>query len=42
LKENIRYFVGGLRAMGVNIAADHQSTICPVVIGEETKLFKMA
>ncbi len=38
LKQNIRYFVRGLRSLGLPIDADHQSTICPVIIGDEAKL----
>jgi 8-amino-7-oxononanoate synthase len=41
LKANIRYFVNGLRHLGVQIAADHQSSICPVVIGDEERLGRM-
>lgn len=38
LKSNIRYFVQGLRRIGINIPQDHCSTICPVMIGDEDTL----
>ena len=38
LQSNIAYFVEKLRELGVDISADHKSTICPVVIGCEEKL----
>jgi glycine C-acetyltransferase len=41
LKANIRYFVDGLRYLGVNISREHQSSICPVIIGDEEVLGTM-
>ncbi len=38
LRENISYFVKGMRSLGVPLDADHQSAIVPVVIGDEKKL----
>ncbi|MBC7659883.1 MAG: pyridoxal phosphate-dependent aminotransferase family protein [Chitinophagaceae bacterium] len=38
LKANIRFFVKGLRALGVPMSATHQSSICPVLVGDESKL----
>jgi glycine C-acetyltransferase len=42
LQDNIRYFVAQLRGLGIKIESDHKSTICPVVIGDEEKLDRMA
>jgi 8-amino-7-oxononanoate synthase len=42
LRSNIRYFVGELKKIGVEIDINHQSSICPVIIGDEYKLEVMA
>ena len=41
LKENIYHFCNGLRDIGYNIAEDHESSVCPVIIGDEKKLGEM-
>lgn len=41
LKSNIKTFVRGLRELGVPIKASHQSSICPVLVGDEEKLEQM-
>jgi glycine C-acetyltransferase len=41
LQENIAYFVGELIKIGVPFSQDHQSSICPVIIGDEEKLSQM-
>ena len=41
LRENIAYFVKGMRRLGAPLAEDHQSSIIPVIIGDERKLSTM-
>ncbi len=41
LKENIQFFVNGLRALGFDIDKNHESSIIPVVIGNERILGQM-
>jgi len=38
LKDNIRHFAMGLKNIGFNINENHESSIIPVVIGDEAKL----
>lgn len=38
LRENIQYFLSGLRELGFDIPTSHESAVVPVVIGDEKKL----
>ncbi len=42
LKDNISYFVQGMRQLGAPLVADHKSAIVPVTIGDEKKMGVMA
>lgn len=42
LKENIKYFGIQLRKLNIDIPYNHESTIFPVIVGDETKLEEMS
>jgi glycine C-acetyltransferase len=42
LKDNISYFVQGMRQLGAPLVADHKSAIVPVTISDEKKMGVMA
>ncbi|MEW6056291.1 MAG: aminotransferase class I/II-fold pyridoxal phosphate-dependent enzyme [Bdellovibrionota bacterium] len=41
VRRNIRHFVNGLRSLGAPLNPEHESTVVPVVIGDEKKLGQM-
>ena len=38
LKSNIRYFIKGLNDLGASVSENHESSVIPLIIGNEEKM----